>query len=161
MRMKLEEANYYHYSKFKKRRVYNGHGPCPKKMEQYKHSTKVLHRHGGDTEDLRRLAEVAGFSYTLLGMDANGNSFWKDVITSTNMDDEDLDQSGGDFELKKVYLFVRLFRNKQAFWLALKESGLENETKKSVIMEESGLRQKFYSKHRLVDMRPSVAYCNF
>ncbi|XP_035704859.1 uncharacterized protein LOC118434770 isoform X2 [Folsomia candida] len=116
MRIKVDELNYYHYSKWKKRLLTKGHAQSEKLRQQYKRSSKVITRHRGDTQDIQRVSDAIGLSYTLIGLDANGNFFWKECIKPEQPVEEGL---------QKISLFVRLLKNRQPVWYCMDDSEVD------------------------------------
>lgn len=113
LRMKFEETNYYHFSKLKKRQLTKGHRQNEKLRKQYLQSLKSAHKHNGNTHDLELVASVLKFSYTMIGLDANGNFFWKEsILISTDSEQPPV----------KLALFVKLKRNKETNWYSMRET---------------------------------------
>jgi hypothetical protein len=108
LRKRLHQAQYYHYSKMKKRKHMKGAHNNALLHEEYEKRLKVPMDNKGSVEDLEHAAAYLNFSYVLIGLDANFNWFWKEVITTSSKEKTETP--------RKLCFFLYITKSKIPFW---------------------------------------------
>ncbi|ODM96170.1 hypothetical protein Ocin01_10505 [Orchesella cincta] len=106
-------AVYYLASKAKKRFQVHGNASIQTVADEF--NRRFLFEHPrGDLEDLAQAASVYNFSYTVIGMDSNGNFFWRDYEAK-----HEANKSSAPY----LAFFVKTMMDRTMFWFALEDQG--------------------------------------
>jgi len=135
---RLKQAYYYHMSRARKRREMNGLSTSSVKLANIFSDLKSKSQYcsRGDPEDLDLAASELRFSYTLIGVDAKGHFFHKDVTVSPKPSEhEKIRKVESEFYGKNGRLkpakyqqpyyafFVRYRKDRMADWYLLSDLG--------------------------------------